>query len=398
MKNLEAEQLLLGSLINNNSYLAKIQPPKEYFSEPVHQELITKILAMYSADTEINLVTLDFDKQYLLGLINKAAGVLRPEIYYNIVKDLYERRKLKEIMEAKIASLSELPAKDILESLNAECAKMQTQTSNYRLFSYDQVICEIAVDAQNYSANNFTSTGFTKVDISMNGGLERGKTYALSAEPKAGKTMMKGTIANHLRKSDVPFLFVAAEMGRKEITKRIIGQEANIGITEMNKHNQVFCEYLNNQSTKRSNMYFLDAPRITLEALKISVTNAVKTKGIQGFILDYLQLVTGKDSRETIAQHQENVAQGIAELCRKENIWCLYSCQINRGGEIRNGDGILMAVDWLYEIKPVQRAEGLPQQIYLEHIATRNMRPVNIGSEVKPSFELKSGTNFIELL
>jgi replicative DNA helicase len=187
-------------------------------------------------------------------------------------------------------------------------------------------------------------------------------------------------------------------MGRKQNTKRMIGADTNIKINEMNKHNLPYVQYLTQEMKQNKNMVFVDAPRISLEALRLVVTNAVKTRNIEGFVLDYLQLVTGKDSRTTIAEHQENVAQTIAEVCKKENIWCLYSCQINRGGEVRNGDGIMMACDWLYEITP----SGLSgseeaEMIYLKHLATRNFKAADIGDEANPAFKLINGTHFNQL-
>lgn len=399
---LELEQVVLGCLLNNNGYLAKLEIQKDYFQEPLHQEIYALLLDNYQKDEPSNPVTLahrvslDVDSgKYLLKLVSQALGS-HPSPYTRLLKEEYQKRKLKGILESQIELLKNTSATDVIENLNKQAAELQSQTSQYRLTTYSAVLSEIATEAQNYSKDNFISTGFPRMDKSMGGGMERGRSYALSAPPKAGKTMLKGTIASNIKNQNKPFLFIAAEMGRKEITKRMIGIETGLQIYEMNKHNTEFTSYITKKSVEKTEMYFLDAPRISLEALRVSIINAVRTKGVEGVVLDYLQLVSGMSKGETIAQHQENVAQSIAELCRKENIWCLYSCQIGRSGEIRNGDGIIMAADWVYEIVPIDK-QNENKKAYLKHIVGRSIANNDIGTESEPAYELINGTHFIEL-
>jgi replicative DNA helicase len=403
MKNLEAEMFVLGNLIRNNDAIGKAELEKEYFSETIHQAIFALISDNYQNDIPSNPITMsgritaDIDVQsYLLRLSGEGLGSpLKP--YATIIKKLYQKRVLKEILETQIGQLEKLEATEIIENLNKQAAELQSQTSQYRLTSYDRVLSEIAEEAKNYSKDNFISTGFLRMDKSMGGGMEKGRSYALSAPPKAGKTMLKGTIASNIKKQGKPFLFIAAEMGRREITKRMIGIETGLQVSQMNKNNTDFTTYITQNSSVKSEMYFLDAPRISLEALRVSIVNAVRNKGIEGVVLDYLQLVSGMGKGETIARHQENVAQSIAEICRKENIWCLYSCQINRSGEIRNGDGIIMAADWVYEIVPIEKQyENDKQRMYLKHIVGRSIANNDIGSTDKPAYELINGTHFIE--
>ncbi len=407
MKNLEAEQVVLGSILAENNKLFKSELTSDDFAEPIHKVIFERILEHYTKGVIANpvtlkdLITADTDIGAYLLRIRQMADVINFNSYCFTIKELSSKRRFISTLEAKLEEVRANPLidiKDAVEGLEHDLIGIQSNASEYRITTFGKVLEEIADEVQNYSKAATTPTGFSRLDLAMNGGLERGLTYCVAARPKAGKTMLKGSVANNLRKANVPFLFIAAEMGRKQIAKRMIGADTNIRINEMNKHNLEYTQYLTREMHQNKNMHFVDAPRISLEALRLVVTNAVKTRGIEGFVLDYLQLVTGKDSKTTIAEHQENVAQTIAEICKKENIWCLYSCQINRGGEVRNGDGIMMACDWLYEITPcgVTGAEE-STMIYLKHLATRNFKATDIGDEENPAFKLINGTHFNQL-
>lgn len=415
--NIEAEQYVLGAIMNNNQNISKIDISPKHFFEPLHQRLFAKFLEFDSKGLEINPILLkssfseDGDLKelggvnYLLKLCSLACGILNIRDYAQLIRNLSDRRHIYQVLQKKLNSLHqdiESGTHEIIEDINREFIELQSVSSQYRLTSFESVVLDISVDCLKSTESAFTSTGSTKINKTMKGGLQRSKTYAIAAPPKDGKTMLKGTITNHIRKQrDKKILFIAAEMNPKEIAKRMIGEDLGISSDEISLDNMEFVRYANNIAVeKANNLFFINAPRITLQALVASITNASRTKNIEGVVLDYLQLVTGKNPKDTIAQHQEDVAQTIAELAKKLNIWVLYSCQINRKGEVRNGDGIEMAVDWLYEINKISRpvAPGAPEQAWLKHIATRNFKGMDIGCEADPAFELSiNGTHFIEL-
>jgi hypothetical protein len=130
------------------------------------------------------------------------------------------------------------------------------------------------------------------------------------------------------------------------------------------------------------NTIYLDAPAITFDRLKHAVVTAHMRHGIKGFILDYWQLVSGKDGRASEAYHLGEVAQWIAEICRKLDIWALVAAQINQDGNTRGGEGMRLAFDQVYHLQPVGQDGGditLPGR-WLEMMDTRYTQWANIGS------------------
>jgi len=410
-----AETVVLANLIAKNDYLYKIQylSVEDFaFNEhqivfrflqdtiPIKEVGIANIASLFNEDYDLKDVG---GKAKWMGLLISSSGEIMTPCA-RLVKDLSDKRKLNDILKEKIQEIQsgrdDISVPDVLEDINQQSLALSHSHSSFKIKKFVDVTQEMIEDLD--KVDEIYPTGLDKIDKTMDGGLKAGCSYCIAAKPKAGKTMIKSTIAGNLRKRDDKFLFIACEMGSKSINKRIIGAE--IGRSpkafKSEKNNPQFASKLVSTITDdKQSMYYVDAPRVSLKNLELIVNKAVYQYGIKGFILDYLQLVTGSEKGVMIAQHQENVAQTIAELSKKHNIWSLYSAQINRSGEVRNGDGIIMAVDWIYELHQIEKKyETDPSEIWLEHIATRETEPMNIGSEENPAFRIaKTGTHMEEI-
>lgn len=412
--NTQAEQIVLGMLLERNDLIGKVKTLKPAdFHTAVHGEIYGKMQANYQNDIPSNPVTLrsDFEAHqdlaelgginYLLKVCQEASGHAGLGTYTAIVKEESDKRLMLQIFNAQIASLRSKKSKDVLTELNKNLSEMQASTSDYRLIEYCEIMESIAKDIQESPNGRIYSTGLPRVDISMNGGMEPGKMYCIQAPPKFGKTMLKGTISNYLRKNGTKFLFVAAEMSAQQLAKRMIATDLDLRVKDLNKDNAEYVSYLTKHSMKRSNnMFFLNAPRIPLPALITSIINAKKSKGIEGVVIDYLQLVSGKPRGMSLVEHQDEVAYTVAEIGKKEDLWILCSCQQNRKGEVRNGDGILQAVEWIYELDKFKMTGSTDERVYanLKHVGTREFGELDIGTSSNPLFELSpNGTHFIHM-
>ena len=126
--------------------------------------------------------------------------------------------------------------------------------------------------------------------------------------------------------------------------------------------------------------YYLDAPSISFSSLQHAIYLAKKNFGIQGFFLDYLQLITGKPQRTSEAEFLADAAQWIAGICRKEDLFCVYAGQLNREGKVRGSDGVIMAADQVYNL---QMSED-KSKAWMEQIVSRYTPHHDVGSEEMP--------------
>ena len=74
------------------------------------------------------------------------------------------------------------------------------------------------------------------------------------------------------------------------------------------------------------------------------------------------------------------MAQWLAEVCRKHKLWGVVMAQINQEGNTRGSEGIRLAFDQVYDLKPLGEDLGQPYR-WLEMMETRYTRWQNVGGE-----------------
>lgn len=401
LQNPKLELELISALLSDNKGFFRIADriEAEDFSTSEMSEVFADISGLILAGEGVNHTLFRNrwqgrrDESFFLSLLN-VEKVLSLLTHANEIRDLSRKRVLFDKLEGAINALDSGKLNDVVDDLQKTISGVYTGTKSLKVQAASKVIVELL---NNMKTEEARSTGFSQVDKSMSGGLERGKVYCFGARPKHGKSMMLGSIANNLRKADVKFSFIAAEMGSLQIMKRLMAAEVGTWTKGLKVEH---AGKLLSEASRSESMLMVDAPRIKLSAIESHIAMAVERYGIEGFVLDYMQLVSGKDSKTNAVEHLENVSQTIAELCKKYNIWCLTACQINRDETgARGGDGILMAVDWLYQMHKIEDMRpDMPKRFWLEYMAVREGSEADIGGEQKPYLQMhKYGTHFMEI-
>ena len=137
-------------------------------------------------------------------------------------------------------------------------------------------------------------------------------------------------------------------------------------------------------------------PGVSFERLQRLCATAVYRHRINGFILDYSQLVTGQRKSQSRADHLEEVAQWVAEFTKKHGIWAIVLGQINQTGNTRGSEGSQLAFDQVFDIC---RPDDDAPVVWLESRASRHSAAINIGSSHAPAYEIDGkGPYFRELI
>lgn len=245
------------------------------------------------------------------------------------------------------------------------------------------------------------STGFPRLDDAMGGGLYAGKSYGFAARKKMGKTTLAGTISHNLNLNGVKHLFICGEMSPEEIQQRILSRALNVYTsafrTEYGKRTEFSARIASYAASAPKNALFKNAPALTFDQLKEIYATAIDKHGVKGIILDYWQLVGGKDSRQSDASHLDEVAQWIADYSRKRGIWTIAMAQINQEGNTRGGEGLRLAFDQVYNLKAPEDDPSSSGR-YLEMMDTRYTPWVNIGTDTRDGYRFnEKGTYFEEM-
>lgn len=395
----ELEKKLIGIAFTKPElvdYWTFLKP--EYFYFQAHASIFQKLKEMRYSGQEISPLTFtvslentkkfdDFGgiKKYLIGCVSLAASDYSVNDHKALalrITDLYRRRELTEMAMAAIASVGNLdnPLDKEIENITANVSQLQRSNVN-KGFRDEKEITESILQALKDTRRPY-STGLAKLDEAMDGGLYPGKSYGFAARKKVGKTIMAGTISHNLSQQGVKHLFICGEMSPEEIHQRTIARRLNAFPSAFRSDYGKSSDFQRKLATEavqsQRNTIYYNAPGLTFNELRSICIAAVNQKGISGLILDYWQLVGGKDHKKSTAEHLDEVAQWMADFCRKNGIWSICMAQINQEGNTRGGEGMRLAFDQVYQIHREDLTAGTA---WLEMLDTRYTRWLNIGDK-----------------
>ena len=401
--NLEAEQGIIGALLSNNAALNHINRSglrSEHFSDQLHRRIFDACVAMIGEGKVTNPVTLkakfaEIEISYLAKLLGASANIVSVHDYACSIVEFAMKRRLIEAARQVIGSKES--SADMATTLGKTINEITTASYAPTMRSAKAVTQEIIEDMATDVIP--TSTGIISLDECMDGGMYAGKAYGFAARKKIGKTILACTVSHNMNKAGVPHLFICGEMSAKEVHQRVLCREldmySNAFRTKFAEAHHVQVKLAEYHSKMPANAIYMDAPGITFQQLKQAVSNAYTNHGIKGFILDYWQLVGGKESKDSEAYHLGMVAQWIAEVCRRLNIWAFVAAQINQEGNTRGGEGLRLAFDQVYQIHAPNDDPSLDMR-WVEMMDTRYTKWRNIGTKDLGGWSLNQKGLFFE--
>jgi len=403
--NLEAEQSILGNLLSlpDTAPLVASKLNADMFTHPLHIAIYEAIEVELSFGRKVNPITIherlkaNPDYQAESGYIAKLVAI--PNLggisdILAILRDLAGKRELQAACQKAIQLIeTDTPCDEIAQVLDASRLKAN---SSIAMKTERQVMAEIAEDLRNKVAP--VPTGLARLDKAMDGGFFARRAYGVIARKKMGKTMLASTIAKNIANQGVPVLFIAAEMGDKEIQERVAGRAMGVFASAFRsdyRESEDFAKRFTEAiATSSNNLIYAKSAGIRFDALRQLITAAVIKHKIKGFILDYWQLVGGKSNKHSEREHLDIVAQWLADFARDNDLWCLVMGQENQDGNTRGGEGMRLAFDMVFSLKGAEDDD----KRWLVMMDTRYTPWQNVGEEANPAYQIAAqGTHIVEL-
>lgn len=328
--------------------------------------------------------------------------------YASLVKDLADRRRLRDAANeiAKLASDTSCGMNASEISSHAIASIMENQLDCLD-FVPAHIVAESIVENIDQETPCFP-TGFHRFDEAMAGGFHQNRFYGIGARMKSGKSLFMSTIAyNMAMNKTARILYLCLEMGSNESMQRILAM--HMGVNSMHflkpetRQQSWFKLRLREASAamKNASLFFRARPRMMLDDLKSTIARAGMSGKIDGIIVDYMQLVEGKRKDQSSAEHYDNVAQTLAEAVKRHPIWILSAAQLNKEGNIRGSEGLLMACDMAFSLNKIEGCyeTQIPDRAWLETMVSRYTPYADVGSQDIPGYEINthSGPRFVEL-
>lgn len=241
--NVEAEQALLGALLNDNDLYGRISDliASESFWEPLHGRIFALLTARIEEGHLANVVTLrlalesgDALKEiggpaYLIRMAGAAAPAAAVREYALMIADLHAKRKLLGMMaEAReTISAAQEPASRIAQQIETSAGALASQSATKPLIRshLSSIVGAIEQISRAYQGEVLpgVSTGLPQLDR-MLGYLRPGNVVVIAGRASMGKTTVAQNIAYAAASAGVGVFFGSLEMTGEDLGKRFISK------------------------------------------------------------------------------------------------------------------------------------------------------------------------------
>lgn len=208
------------------------------------------------------------------------------------------------------------------------------------------------------------STGFSRFDKSIGGGLRRGNIDLIGARAKAGKSLFADSVALHVAgKLGIPVLMLDTEMSREDHIHRLLANVCDIPINDIST-GQFGKSSGSKERIKQGveTLKTLPYKYITIAGTSFDETLSIMRRWLRrdvGYdengisnpclvIYDYLKL-TSASQMEKMQEFQAigYQMQQLVNFAIKEKVPCLSFVQLNRDGITRESEDVISGSDRL---------------------------------------------------
>ena len=182
-------------------------------------------------------------------------------------------------------------------------------------------------------------TGFIDLDSLFSGGWAPGQLVVIGARPAMGKSTLAADFARGAAiRNKIPTLFESLEMGKDELSDRILCAEARIPHHHLKQG--IVSDADMAKAARRAPdiaaapLWINDGALLSLPMLRGRVRNLVRTEGLRLVVVDYLQLMQAPKA-ESRQQAVAEISRNLKLIAKDFQITVIVLCQLNRGPEQR---------------------------------------------------------------
>jgi len=269
---IKIEKAVLGALILENDAFIDVQDiiHEDLFYNDFHKATLTAIKSLFAKGTAIDTLTVlnklkeenvkatAYDVVELTNAIESSANI---EHHIYILKVLSYKRKALNIAKTIIRETNE--NKDIfkvLQDAEHSLLNIDTNTRSTEAQAY-KISQEYATELDSYIKGDIEvsiNTGLYFIDKKLGG--YKPKLYILAARPAMGKTVTMAQILLNISKKGKRVGLFSLEMGKKEITQRLLANVSRVEYSKITNYN-LNSQEINNiltESEKLNNYFLID--------------------------------------------------------------------------------------------------------------------------------------------
>jgi replicative DNA helicase len=359
--NTEAEQLVIGCMLMDKEAISAA-------SEIIHSDDFygRQYGAMFEAITELynegkptdlvavqeQLKTKDVPPEsYSIAafreLLNMVPTSVNIRYYANLVYEKALLRRLIRINE-EIANDCYMEKEDvntILESTEKRIfGLLETRATSDYVPIRDvviNVVNKIEIASRNHSMVTGLSTGYTDLDRQTSG-MQPSDLILIAARPSMGKTAFVLNLAHNMTIKDKKTVAIfSLEMSKEQLVNRLFSLESHVDAQILRTGNLSDTDWeklIEGAGTiGSSRMIIDDTSGITISEMRSKCRKYKLEMGLDLVIIDYLQLMSGSNSRRNESRQQEisEISRSLKGLARELNVPVIALSQLSRAVEQR---------------------------------------------------------------
>ena len=365
-QNVEAEKGLLGSILLAPREVLNDcaeQLTEEAFYSPAHGTIFRILVEMWSANTQIDVITLT-NRLRDLNLLDSVGGpgavtelfgfvptAANAPHYLDIV---LEKSLLRRMITACTSSAARCyeeqgDVPQLLDDVEREIFTIgETRFRKSAPDMRDEVFSALENIEKMYQQRGRISglaTGFNVFD-QMTDGLHPGEMIIVAARPSMGKTALAMNIVEHVAlnlEEPKPVGVFSLEMSTQQLVQRMLCSRARVNMKKIRSGMLARAEHgkLNDAAAalSESKIFIDDTAGLTILELRAKARRMRDRHRVELLAIDYLQLC-----RSTSRRGQENrqieiaeISSGIKGLAKELEIPIIVLAQLNRQPEQRGG-------------------------------------------------------------
>ena len=354
-----AEQCVLGGMLLSKDAISDVLEvirPHDYY-RPAHQLVHEVVLDLYGRGEPADAVTVaaELTKRgdltrvggapYLHTLIASVPTAANAGYYARIVRERAILRRLVEV-GTRIVQLGysgDGDADELVDRAEAEIYGVSDRrvSDDYHPLSeiMPGALDEIEAIGSRGGALTGVPTGFSDLDALTNG-LHPGQMIVIAARPALGKSTLALDLARAATvKHGLPCVIFSLEMGRNEITMRLLSAEARVPLHSM-RTGQMSDEDWTRLARRMSEvveapLYIDDSPNMSMMEIRAKCRRLKQRHDLKLVIIDYLQLMSSPKRVENRQQEVSEMSRSLKLLAKELDVPVIAVAQLNRGPEQR---------------------------------------------------------------
>ncbi len=367
-QDIQAEQSVLGGMLLSKDAIADVVEELRSgdFYRPAHETIYDAILDLYGRGEPADAVTVsnELSKRgdltrigggpYLHTLISSVPTAANAGHYARIVR---ERAVLRRLVEAgtRITQMGyAVDGGDVDDLVNSAQAEVYAVTERRASEDY-RPLSEIMVEVTDEISNNQNHgdglvgvpTGFRDLD-NLTNGLHGGQMIIIAARPAIGKSTLALDICRAASiDAGITSVIFSLEMGRTELTMRLLAAESGIELNRLRKGNlddQHWIKIAGTQSRiSEAPLFVDDSPNMSLMEIRAKCRRLKQRHNLGLVVVDYLQLMSSGKKVESRQQEVSEFSRALKLLAKELEVPVIAVAQLNRGPEMRQDKKPMMA-------------------------------------------------------